>query len=214
MSPTARSGPRYKLHYFKARGRAEVTRLLFKAAGVPFVDETFSMEQWPSLKSFMPTGSVPVLEMGGEMFAESGAIVRWAARKFGLAGKSDGEQLRVEEVIAGADDIRDLFLSWFFKPDPQSKAEVEDQMKQKACKLFDRWESLACETRSSQRVYTYMVGTSLTVADLTLYDIMEQLSTVPSIELTAYPKLLNIRTTVASLTPIKHYLDTRPSYPF
>ena len=48
---TPRSGPRYKLHYFKARGRAEVTRLVFKAAGVPFVDETFTMEEWPAIKS-------------------------------------------------------------------------------------------------------------------------------------------------------------------
>ncbi|KAK3751691.1 hypothetical protein RRG08_065597 [Elysia crispata] len=208
------SRPRYKLHYFKARGRAEVTRLVFKAAGVPFVDETFTMGEWPNLKPSMPTGSVPVLEMGGDMFPESGAIVRWAARKFGLAGKSDAEQLRVEEVLAGADDIRDLFLSWFFKSDPQVKTEVEEQMKQKACGFLGRWEDQARETRSSQRVYTYMVGTSLTAADLTLFDILEQLSSVPSIDLSSYPKLQNIRATVASLTPIKSYLQTRPSYPF
>ncbi|GFS19076.1 glutathione S-transferase [Elysia marginata] len=207
-------GARYKLHYFKARGRAEVTRLVFKAAGVPFVDETFSMDQWPSVKLSMPTGTVPVLEMGGEKYPESGAIVRWAARKFGMAGKSDGEQLVVEEVIAGVDEIRDLFLSWFFKADPQVKADVEEQMKQKSARYLGRWEGLARDTRSAQRVYTYMVGTSLTVADLTLFDILEQLDSVPSIDLSAFPKLQNIRATVASLTPIKNYLETRSSSPF
>lgn len=211
---TPRGGPRYKLYYFAVKGRAEVIRLVFKAAGVPFVDESFSKEQWPSLKSSMPTGRVPVLEMGGEKFPESSAIVRWAARKFGMAGKSDGEQLVVEEVLAGVDEIRNLFLPWVFKTDEQAKRDLVEQMKQKINNYFSRWEGMASETRSSQRVYTYMVGTSLTVADLTLFDILDQLATVPSIDLSEFPKLLNIRATVANVTPIKTYLETRPSTSF
>ena len=41
------------------------------------------------------------------------------------------------------------------------QTEVEEQMKQKACGFLGRWEDQARETRSSQRVYTYMVGTSV-----------------------------------------------------
>ncbi|GFN76164.1 glutathione s-transferase [Plakobranchus ocellatus] len=213
MSPS-KSSSKYKLYYFAARGRAEVTRLIFKAASIPFVDETFSKDQWPGLKSTMPTQTVPVLEMGGEKYPDSGAIVRWAARKFGLSGKTDGDQLRVEEALAGAEEVRSLFLSWFFGTDPQSKGELEEQLKQKATKFLGRWEALVKETRASQRVYTYMVGTSLTAADLAMLDILEQLSSVHSIDLNAFPKLLNNKATVSSLKPIKQYLETRAHYPF
>lgn len=37
--------PSYKLTYFNGRGRAELARLIFAAAGVPFEDERIS--DWP-----------------------------------------------------------------------------------------------------------------------------------------------------------------------
>lgn len=40
----------YKLTYFKARGGAELSRLVFKAAGVKFEDERLG-EEWPSRKA-------------------------------------------------------------------------------------------------------------------------------------------------------------------
>ena len=36
----------YKLVYFKARGKGEVTRLLFHAAGIPFEDEQLNRSDW------------------------------------------------------------------------------------------------------------------------------------------------------------------------
>ena len=36
----------YKLTYFNGRARAELTRLIFNAAGVKFIDERVSAEYW------------------------------------------------------------------------------------------------------------------------------------------------------------------------
>lgn len=43
--------PQYKLHYFGIRGRGEILRLMFNAAGVPFEDHRIEMKDWPTLKS-------------------------------------------------------------------------------------------------------------------------------------------------------------------
>ena len=40
---------KYSLHYFNGRGRAEISRLIFAAAGVEFNDHR--IEDWPKTKS-------------------------------------------------------------------------------------------------------------------------------------------------------------------
>lgn len=39
----------YKLHYFNGRGRAEISRLIFAAAGAKYDD--IRLDDWPKTKS-------------------------------------------------------------------------------------------------------------------------------------------------------------------
>ncbi|CAF4653948.1 unnamed protein product, partial [Rotaria sp. Silwood2] len=55
----------YKLYYFNGRGRAEVSRLIFAAAGQKYEDIRYERDQWPSHKSEMPLGQIPFLEFAG-----------------------------------------------------------------------------------------------------------------------------------------------------
>lgn len=53
-------------------------------------------------------GQMPILEVDGHVVHQSGAILRYLARRFGLAGDSDWESLLIDTV---ADTISDFRLS-------------------------------------------------------------------------------------------------------
>ncbi|VDN38140.1 unnamed protein product [Cylicostephanus goldi] len=90
----------YKLTYFEARGAAEVIRQIFALAGAEYEDVRIPRDEWPKHKSVsittnslfrnaiwpnakMPFGQMPVLEVDGQQLAQSFAIARFLAKKFG-----------------------------------------------------------------------------------------------------------------------------------
>ena len=51
---------KYKLYYFDARGRAELSRMLFALANVDYEDIRVDSDEWVNLKQEMPFGQLPV----------------------------------------------------------------------------------------------------------------------------------------------------------
>ena len=43
--------PSYKLYYFNAKGRAEISRLIFAAAGIKYEDVRVQGADWQKLKA-------------------------------------------------------------------------------------------------------------------------------------------------------------------
>jgi glutathione S-transferase len=82
--------PNYKLNYFNARGRAELTRLIFAAAGVQYTDNRIA--DWPASKGDAPLGQVPYLEVDGTKLVQSLSIARYVARELNLAGPDNLRQ--------------------------------------------------------------------------------------------------------------------------
>ncbi|VDM80531.1 unnamed protein product [Strongylus vulgaris] len=74
----------YKLMYFNARGTAEVIRQIFVLANEKFEDIRYTFDEWPQHKQEMPFGQMPVLEIDGQKLAQSFAIARFLAKKFGF----------------------------------------------------------------------------------------------------------------------------------
>merc|ERR1712213_4471 len=83
--------PMVKLTYFDLEGRGELIRLLLHAGNIDFEDFRFGFGEWAKHKPNTPFGSVPVLHWDGEEMAQTMAIVRFVARKVGMAGKTDME---------------------------------------------------------------------------------------------------------------------------
>nr|CAD2147624.1 unnamed protein product [Meloidogyne enterolobii] len=88
----------YKLIYFDARGICEPIRLLFHYAHVPFDDVRISRKQWLALKDSTVYGKVPILEVDGKPLTYCHTIARYLARQFGLSGRDNWEQAKVDEI--------------------------------------------------------------------------------------------------------------------
>ena len=73
-----------RLTYFDAEGFGEPIRLSLKFAGVDFEDKRIVREDWAVLKKTVPNGTVPILEIGENVYTETVAIVRYLGIKYGL----------------------------------------------------------------------------------------------------------------------------------
>ncbi|KAH7666395.1 GST-5 protein, partial [Aphelenchoides avenae] len=104
----------YKVVYFDARGAGEVARLILRHAGVDFEDQRVQHSEWPGeLKAKAPFGKLPWLEVDGKKLPESGAMNRYLARKFGLAGKDEWEQAWVDAIADAFKDVMNEIRPYF-----------------------------------------------------------------------------------------------------
>ncbi len=63
-------------------------------------------------------GQLPVLEIDGEIICQSFTIARLLARRYGLAGKGDVEQAKVDMIVEGVGDVMNSWVEhiqwcWF-----------------------------------------------------------------------------------------------------
>ncbi|KAI6234507.1 Glutathione S-transferase sigma [Aphelenchoides fujianensis] len=87
--------PAYKLFYFDCRNLGETARMILRYAQ----DVRIDLAEWPQLKSTFPFGTLPVLEEDGRQLGESCAIARYLGRKYGLGGRDEWEEAKVDELM-------------------------------------------------------------------------------------------------------------------
>lgn len=67
----------------------------------------------------MPLGQMPVLEVDGQRVHQSVAISRYLAKRVGLAGANDWENLQIDSAVDTVNDLRQsnliecIFDYWF-----------------------------------------------------------------------------------------------------
>jgi glutathione S-transferase len=201
----------YKLYYFNGRGRAEASRLLFTAAGQKFEDIRYERNEWPSHKSEMPLGQMPVLEVDGVKLPQSIAIARFLAKRFDLYGKNDLQQAQVDVV----DTVIDLMLKF----SPIFAEQDEDKKKTAITKfLADELPSHLQNLETLAKLYSdggsFFVGNHLTWCDLEAYNLLEYIVQIDGNVLQSYPWLNRNRQEVEKQPKIASYLKNRPSTPY
>ncbi|CAF0927056.1 unnamed protein product [Rotaria sordida] len=198
----------YKLFYFNLRARAEISRLIFAAAGQKFQDVRYERNEWLSHKNEMPLGQMPVLEFNGTKLPQSLSIARFLAKQFQLAGRDNFEQAKVDAVIDTINDAMMIFM-------PIRRQEDEMKKKELMKKFFaDQLPKHLKNLEILGKLYgdggPFFVGNHLTWADLYFYDILETLLYANENCLNNYAWLKQNRVEVEKQPKVAEYLKNRP----
>ncbi|XP_006900807.1 PREDICTED: hematopoietic prostaglandin D synthase [Elephantulus edwardii] len=194
--------PNYKLIYFNMRGRAEIIRYIFAYLDIKYEDYRIEQADWPEIKSTLPFGKIPILEVDGCPLHQSLAIARYLTKNTDLAGKTELEQCQVDAIVDTLDD----FVSRF--PWTERNQEVKE-------KIFS--ELLTHDAPNLlQDLDTYLgekewfVGNSVTWADF-YWDICSTTLLVfkPDL-LDIHPRLVAIKNKVQALPAIADWILRRP----
>jgi glutathione S-transferase len=225
------SRPRYNpgmtlptLVYFKARGRAELIRLVLAEAGVDYVEHPVGKDTPPvsgrptdfaALKASgdLPFEAVPVWEEpDGFRLAQSQAIANHLARTHGLAGKTPREMAEVDQWLGAFDDVRAELRKLVTTPAEQRAALRQDL----EASILPRWFGyLDRLLRRNREAAGFAVGAGPTVADLALYYLLELARDNGfGAAIDRYPALVAFARRIAERPRIAAYLASprRPSF--
>ncbi len=168
-----------RLRYFPFTGRAEAIRDALRIGRITFVDEHLSDEQFQDCRSAgeLPFGGLPVLVVesseGEQCVAQSNAILRFAGRLTGLYPVDDPLQaLKVDEALDVGEDINGLISPSLHEQDVDRKMAMRKELAEETLPFW-----LACFERLlvANGSTGFIMGHSLTVADLKLYWIIDWL---------------------------------------
>ena len=167
------------LYYFKiAFWRAEMTRLALYIGDIPFNNyiiegkdrDNFKNSGILPNKKIAPFRQLPVLDVDGKIFAQTGAIARFCGKLSGLYPKDDDlAAARIDQVIEVAQDINYLFtLSSRDKEKEKLKLARKILATKHLPKYFNFLENLIKENDNS----LFFVGENISIADLAIWRLL------------------------------------------
>ncbi|XP_035685853.1 glutathione S-transferase alpha-4-like [Branchiostoma floridae] len=191
-----------RLTYFNGRGRGESIRFMLGAAGFEF-DEVF-LETKEQMEELRARGDllflqVPLLEIDGMKMVQTGAMLRYIARKASLFGRDDKESARIDMLADGVRDFQLKFLGIPFQSDPtELLATIRDKDLPRYLPIYDK----VLQDNGTG----FLVGGSLSMADVLLFEALLSVDEVFPELLKDYPKLQEFRDRVAAQPNMAKFL--------
>ena len=197
--------PKIKLTYLDTKGRAEAIRLAFVVGGVEFEDERISSSEFTERKTSgtLTFGSLPVMEVDGEMFGESGAQLRYAANLSGLTPTCPVNACKVDMVI---DCIETIIYAAVKDSTPEGRAKfVENDLPRYLGPV---------ETLVGKAEGPFLLGENISAADIktsVMLDVLKNgsLDHVPTDCADKYTALNEMYTAVMEHEKIKEYYASK-----
>ncbi|KAG7170368.1 Hematopoietic prostaglandin D synthase-like 1 [Homarus americanus] len=199
--------PEYKLVYFNAKGRAELTRWILAYGGTAYTDERVELENWPERKKTIMTGKVPMLEIDGKQLPQSLAIARYVAKKAGLVPE---DALRAAYCDALVDTVSDLITEGH-KAKTSGKSEEDGKKAVREEFIPNHAEPVMERLNKHLGEKEWYTSGKITWADLSIASYFgEETNGFSSKLLDKYPALKAHIQKVRNLPKIKEWLAKRP----
>jgi len=193
------SNKKMTLLYFKAPGRAAVSRMILAYAAVDFNDKRIDFEEFGKCKSGLPYKQLPTLELeDGKVLCQSITIARYLANRYNLTGHTAMAKAEADEVVDALNDIQGKLFGVVFAPDKKAKmAEVMP-----TCEAGFKNLEKRIEARGGQ----FLAGNGLTWADLMLHGVINLLMAFGGdAALAGCGKLKDLNERVGCIPNIKKY---------
>lgn len=189
---------------------------MLEAGGIPYEETRLRPKEWGAHKKSggylfeqLPKATITFEDGSTFDLFQSLTIFRYLARKAGLAGEGELNQARVEMLIDASEDLRQKFAKVCYSPDFEKLRGpyVAETMPVE----FGKIENILKSNGTG-----FLVGSSLTAADLYLFDVVENhivLATDQFLE--PFPLLKKHHETVGSHAKIHAYVASgkRPQFP-
>jgi len=119
----------HKLYYYKVPGKAEPIRLALHMSGLNWEDchvtgETWGQKKMELLKTF-PQANIPLLEINGQHFVETRAILRYIGAMGNLIPSSPLSQLVMDESLNFTEELFNSFVPTMFASYENENAKLE-----------------------------------------------------------------------------------------
>lgn len=203
--------PSYKLIYFNGRGRAEHVRFIFAQAGVSYEDVRVTGEEFGKMKSSLPTGMLPVLEVDGTRLTGSGPIARFLAEEFDLAGSSNVERAKIAGIIDVVDDLFVKMVAAIFGKDELKEAAWKALTEEYIPKYCGVLEKIIVANNSPDG---WVFGNMVTYADLYIAVILDKLYEKEPAMANTFPNIKKCIDAAKALPKIAEWIKNRPETPF
>lgn len=163
--------PRLKLVYFDIHGsRGLLVRLALSIGGIDFEDDRVSTADWPSRKAATPYGQLPVLEVDGQIVAQSNGINRFVGKLAGLYPTDPLQAALCDEIMDAVDDIGWKITTTFTLSDEEKRVQRQ-VLADGAISFYLR----ALQERLQARGGQYFADNRLSVADLKVFGFIRYL---------------------------------------
>jgi glutathione S-transferase len=195
----------YKVTYFNGRGKGELIRLVFGAAGQQFEDDRVEFDAWPARKPTAPLGQMPYLTFKDEQKVEqqlpqSLAVARFVARKFKLAGTNELDEARADVMV---DTVEEVYQYWYKEV---FRKDVPADFAAKASVQLAKLDKLIAQYGKGG----FSVGSALTWADLAVFNVAYLYASVQDSILKEFAQVQAVMKSVEENENVKAYLAKRP----
>jgi glutathione S-transferase len=214
----------YELFYWPTiQGRGEFVRLALEEAGVKYVDVAREPGGMARMLAAMdgpdhPAFAPPFLKAGELLIGQTANILLYLGQQHGLAPADDAGrlwvnqlQLTIADLVAEAHDTHHPIATSLYYEDqrPEAKRRAADFVETRIPKFFDYFEGILARPEPKD----YLLGDTLTYADLSLFQVIEGLryafpQALGKID-AGYPLLGALRDRVAQRPRIKAYLASQ-----